>query len=238
MKRYLSRSRSRSRSGESLSQVKFWSSINVTCHTFLGGKYLTRRMLKWRRTDENNIFWQICSVLPHKQQNPLKEPDNSMARQIWYNLLLWHFWTVMKFIFMPWSGDQDYLKLKMFCWKGILGKSKLANPTPRILLIKLCICLCMLLWSQLVSLNTLLFYLFLLSHKTHKMNKLLLTFGMFFALTRSSTSKRTSIDTPNSKRSLIIFSTRSLVFMSVGAALCFLPSGVGQLLKITSSMIL
>ena len=62
---------------------------------------------------------------------------------------------------------------------------------------------------------------------------------MFFALTRSSTSKRTSIGTPNSNRSLMIRSTRSRVFIwSVGAALCFLPRGVGQLLNMTSSMIL
>ena len=66
-----------------------------------------------------------------------------------------------------------------------------------------------------------------------------LTFGMFFAFTRSSTSNRTSIGTPNSNRSLIIRSTRSRVFIwSVGAALCFLPRGVGQLLNMTSSMIL
>ena len=62
---------------------------------------------------------------------------------------------------------------------------------------------------------------------------------MFFALIRSSTSKRTSIGTPNSNRSLMIRSTRSRVFIwSVGAALCFLPRGVGQLLNMTSSMIL
>ena len=69
--------------------------------------------------------------------------------------------------------------------------------------------------------------------------RLSLTLGMFFALTRSSTSNRTSIGTPNSNRSLIIRSTRSRVFIwSVGAALCFLPRGVGQLLNMTSSMIL
>ena len=62
---------------------------------------------------------------------------------------------------------------------------------------------------------------------------------MFFAFTRSSTSNRTSIGTPNSNRSLMIRSTRSRVFIwSVGAALCFLPRGVGQLLNMTSSMIL
>ena len=66
-----------------------------------------------------------------------------------------------------------------------------------------------------------------------------LTLGMFFAFTRSSTSNRTSIGTPNSNRSLMIRSTRSRVFIwSVGAALCFLPRGVGQLLNMTSSMIL
>ena len=65
---------------------------------------------------------------------------------------------------------------------------------------------------------------------------MLLTLGMFLALRRSSTSKSTSMGTPNSKRSLTILSMRSAGFIwSVGKARCFLPSGVGQLLKMTSS---
>ena len=36
----------------------------------------------------------------------------------------------------------------------------------------------------------------------------------------------------------MIFSTLSLTFMSAGAARCFFPRGVGQLLMMTSSMIL
>ncbi len=65
------------------------------------------------------------------------------------------------------------------------------------------------------------------------------TLGMFLLLSKSSTSKRRSTGTPNSKRSLMIFSILSLGFMcSSGRERCLLPRGVGQLFRITSSIIL
>ena len=65
------------------------------------------------------------------------------------------------------------------------------------------------------------------------------TLGMFLLLSKSSTSKSRSTGTPNSKRSLMIFSIRSLGFMcSSGRERCLFPRGVGQLFRITSSIIL